>query len=221
MKKKKTAKQLNLERKFSNALRALWRKAKSMSKRGYIIDITFPEKPKRVTEASIRRIKKVSSQLYKKSEFINPKTGEVLSGEAGRKFERKTVAQKAAETRRRNLARKNAPYDWQIALQWLYGIVEQVNARASVQVSKAIQDIIDSAIVRTSEQAVGLAVVHSKEDIQASIDAIADFSYGAQADKYSYALTNLSMLLGGGAPTASQLSDYESADEDGAYEYRQ
>ena len=219
-KKRNSARQINLDRRYSNALRALWRKARSMSSRGYVIDITFPEKPKKVTEASIRRVQKVSAQLYKKSEYISSQNGEVLSGEAGRQLERKTAAKKAAETRRKNLARKNAPYDWQIALQWLYGIVEQVNARASAQVANAIQDIIDSAIVRSSEQAVGLVIVHSQDDIKASIDAIADFSYGAQADKYSYALTNLSLLLGGGAPTAAQLSDYESADEDGAYEYR-
>ena len=222
MKKKKSTKKAILERKYSNAVRALWRKARRMSMRGYVIDTIFFDKPKRVTAASIRRVKKESEELYKKSEYIVPDTGEVLSGEEGRKLERRVAAQKAARTRKIKAERSKSSvrYNWQIAMDWLNDIVEHVDAKGSLKVSSAIRDIIDSAVVCTSEREVGLAIVNAEQEIRELIESIAESSYSAQSTQYSLSLIQLSNLLGGGPLSASQLAEYESADEDGGYEYR-
>lgn len=204
---------------YRKAVSAFFRKARSMAKRGYVIDATLPKEPKKITEASIRRIKKVSSELYKKSSFVTEE-GKVISGEAGRKYERKRSARKAVETRKRHKIEQSIRYDWEIAFEWLEELVERVAQKGSKQVASAINDIVNAAVVRSSEREVGLAVVSQQDDVRQSIEEIAEYSYSAQSTQYSYALTRLSQLLGGGALTASQLSEYESEDEDGDYEYR-
>ena len=81
-----------------------------MARRGYVIDAVLPKEPKKITEASVRRIKKISSNLYKKSYYVTEE-GEVISGEEGRKYERSRAARKAAETRKRKKQESSIRYD--------------------------------------------------------------------------------------------------------------
>lgn len=204
---------------YRKAVSAFFRKGRSMAKRGYVIDAVLPKEPKKITEASVRRIKKISSNLYKKSYYVTEE-GEVISGEEGRKYERSRAAKKAAETRKRKKQESSIRYDWQIAFDWLEGIIEKVTEKGSPRVASAIHDIVDAAVIRTSEREVGMIIVSQQDEVLQSIQEIAESFYSAQSGKYSYALSKLSQILGGGALTAYQLSDYESADEDGEYEYR-
>lgn len=204
---------------FRKAVSAFFRKARSMAKRGYVIDAVLPKEPKKITEASVRRIKKISANLYKKSYYVTEE-GEVISGEEGRKYERSRSAKKAAETRKRKKQESSIRYDWQIAFDWLEGIIQKVTEKGSERVASAIRDIVDAAVIRSSEREVGMIIVSQQDEVRQSIEEIAESFYSAQSGKYSYALSKLSQILGGGALTAAQLSDYESADEDGEYEYR-
>ena len=204
---------------FRKAVSAFFRKARSMAKRGYVIDAVLPKEPKKITEASVRRIKKISSDLYKKSYYVTEE-GEVISGEEGRKYERSRSAKKAAETRKRKKQESSFKYDWQIAFDWLEGIIKQVEERGMERVASAIRDIVDAAVIRTSEREVGMIIVSQQAEVLQSIQEIAEAFYSAQSGKYSYAVSKLSQLLGGGTITAAQFSEYESADEDGEYEYR-
>ena len=204
---------------YRKAVSAFFRKGRSMAKRGYVIDAVLPKEPKKITEASVRRIKKISSNLYKKSYYVTEE-GEVISGEEGRKYERSRAAKKAAETRKRKKQESSIRYDWQIAFDWLEGIIQKVTEKGSERVASAIRDIVDAAVIRSSEREVGMIIVSQQDEVRQSIEEIAESFYSAQSGKYSYALSKLSQILGGGALTAAQLSDYESADEDGEYEYR-
>lgn len=206
---------------YRKAVSAFFRKGRSMARRGYVIDAVLPKEPKKITEASVRRINKISSNLYKKSYFVTEE-GEVISGEEGRKYERSKAAKKAAETRKRNKRIGEIPirYDWEIAFDWLEGIIKQVEERGMERVANAIRDIVDAAVIRTSEREVGMIIVSQQAEVLQSIQEIAEAFYSAQSGKYSYAVSKLSQLLGGGAITAAQFSEYESADEDGEYEYR-
>ena len=204
---------------YRKAVSAFFRKARSMVRRGYVVNTVLPNEPKKITEASVRRIKKISSNLYKKSSYVTEE-GKVISGEKGRKYERSRAAKKAAETRKRHKQERLVRYDWQIAFEWLEDIIERVVQKGNKNVASAIDDIVNAAVIRTSEREVGLAIVSQQDDVRQSIEAIAEYAYSAQSTKYSYALSTLSQLLGGGALTAAELSDYESADEDGEYEYR-
>ena len=215
--KRKTVRQV--VKAYRKAVSNFFRKARSMAKRGYVIDAVLPKEPKKITEASVRRIKKISSDLYKKSYYVTEE-GEVISGEEGRKYERSRSAKKAAETRKRKKQESSIKYDWQIAFDWLEGIIKQVEERGMERVANAIRDIVDAAVIRTSEREVGMIIVSQQGDVLQSIQEIAEAFYSAQSGKYSYAVSKLSQLLGGGTITAAQFSEYESADEDGEYEYR-
>lgn len=204
---------------YRKAVSAFFRKGRSMARRGYVIDAVLPKEPKKITEASVRRIKKISANLYKKSYYVTEE-GEVISGEEGRKYERSRAAKKAAETRKRKKQESSIRYDWQIAFDWLEGIIQKVTEKGSERVASAIRDIVDAAVIRSSEREVGMIIVSQQDEVRQSIEEIAESFYSAQSGKYSYALSKLSQILGGGALTAAQLSDYESADEDGEYEYR-
>ena len=63
---------------------------KSAEMRGFRFpEHVIPEKPKRVTSASVSRIKKITPEaLYKKAKYYDPLTDSLLSGTAGRKIER-------------------------------------------------------------------------------------------------------------------------------------
>ena len=204
---------------YRKAVSAFFRKGRSMARRGYVIDAVLPKEPKKITEASVRRIKKISANLYKKSYYATEE-GEVISGEEGRKYERSRSAKKAAETRKRKKQESSIRYDWQIAFDWLEGIIQKVTEKGSERVASAIRDIVDAAVIRTSEREVGMIIVSQQGEVLQSIQEIAEAFYSAQSGKYSYAVSKLSQLLGGGAITAAQFSEYESADEDGEYEYR-
>ena len=204
---------------YRKAVSAFFRKGRSMARRGYVIDAVLPKEPKKITEASVRRIKKISANLYKKSYYVTEE-GEVIRGEEGRKYERSRSAKKAAETRKRKKQESSIRYDWQIAFDWLEGIIQKVTEKGSERVASAIRDIVDAAVIRSSEREVGMIIVSQQDEVRQSIEEIAESFYSAQSGKYSYALSKLSQILGGGALTAAQLSDYESADEDGEYEYR-
>lgn len=91
-------------------------------KRGYIFDAgTLPEIPKKITAASVRRLKALTpKELYKKSRVVIEETGEIISGTKARNIERSISAQKAAHTRRTKTTRTD-----KTAGAWDEGIIRQ------------------------------------------------------------------------------------------------
>ena len=60
-----------------------------MTKRGYDVPELLPKIPKKITEASVRRLKKLTTEkLYKESRFIDIETGEILTSKEGQALER-------------------------------------------------------------------------------------------------------------------------------------
>lgn len=101
-KKRQTAEQQAINKAYAkerNRVKSFVRRAE---KRGY----SFPESivpsiPKRKTEASIRKLKKLTKEvLYSKASYGGEATfGEIVSGKEGLKLERQLRAKRAAETR--------------------------------------------------------------------------------------------------------------------------
>lgn len=103
-----TVKQYNKELK---RIRQFIRRAE---KRGYKFeDNIIPKKPKKITQGSIRKLKKINPDyLYKKSVYGGEATqGEIVFGLAGRKAERSLSAKRAAYTRKINKSKASAPTD--------------------------------------------------------------------------------------------------------------
>ena len=73
-------------------------------KRGYRFDSEFKNQ---LTELSTQKLKNLTpKKLYEKSQAISEETGKVITGTERRKEERKEVARKAQETRRRHKAER-------------------------------------------------------------------------------------------------------------------
>lgn len=65
------------------------RQINRMTKRGYDVPQLLPKIPKLITQASVRRLKKITTEkLYKESRFIDIETGEILTSKEGRALER-------------------------------------------------------------------------------------------------------------------------------------
>lgn len=90
------------EREYNKERRRIERQINRMSQRGYDVkENVLPPRPKRVTQASVNRLKKITApKLYEKSCYIDRETGEILSGKEGQKLEQQARARRAAETRK-------------------------------------------------------------------------------------------------------------------------
>lgn len=65
------------------------RQINRMTNRGYDVPELLPKIPKKITEASVRRLKKLTTEkLYKESRFIDIETGEILTSKEGQMLER-------------------------------------------------------------------------------------------------------------------------------------
>lgn len=86
---------------YNKQRKALRQKINRAKKRGYIFsDDLMPSIPKRPTKSSISRLRKLSKELYKHAQYVDVETGELLTGQAGRKFEKQKAAYKAKQTRK-------------------------------------------------------------------------------------------------------------------------
>lgn len=83
---------------------------KRAEKRGYIFPKNaLPKIPKTIKRESLNRLKNITpKQLYKKAKYKSPLSdNKIVSGEEGRRLERKESARKAQQTRKRNKEKKN------------------------------------------------------------------------------------------------------------------
>ena len=91
-------------KKKSQQLKRIRRFILRAEKRGYRFDTVFKNQ---LTELSTQKLKNLTpKKLYEKSQAISEETGKVITGTERRKEERKEVARKAQETRRRHKAER-------------------------------------------------------------------------------------------------------------------
>lgn len=102
-KKRQSAKQQAINKAYAKERNRVKSFVSRAEKRGYIFpESIIPSIPKRKTEASIRKLKKLTKEmLYSKASYGGEATfGEIVSGKEGLKFERQLRAKRAAETRK-------------------------------------------------------------------------------------------------------------------------
>lgn len=95
---------MTVKQEYQKLRRSLQRQIRELEKRGYFFPAgsPLPETPKKITRASVRRLEKIKSELYKKARWKDPITGNETSGVRGRDIENERRARKSAETRKRN-----------------------------------------------------------------------------------------------------------------------
>lgn len=79
-------KQSQAEKEYKKELQRIKRSAKRIESLGYNIeDFEIPPKPHKVTQASVRRLKKITAEdIYKQAQYIDLETGEIKTGKAKR-----------------------------------------------------------------------------------------------------------------------------------------
>lgn len=103
----KRVKQTPAERDYSKQLKRIKQFIRRAEKRGYqFSEDVLPQKPKRVTQASVRKLAKLTPEkLYQKAVYGGlASEGEIVPATEGVKLERSLRAKKAAETRKYRLA---------------------------------------------------------------------------------------------------------------------
>lgn len=95
------------QRAYAKQVKRIKQFIRRAEKRGYQFpENVLPQKPKRVTQASIRKLVQLTPEkLYQKAVYGGEASfGEIVKGTEGLKLERKVRAQKAAQTRKYRLA---------------------------------------------------------------------------------------------------------------------
>lgn len=111
---RKAKKKTPLQLEYAKQRKRVQQFIRRAEKRGYEFQPNIvPDKPKRITKASVERLKKLTPEvLYKKAEYGGEATmGEVVPALEGRKRERQLAGQRAAETRKalKSLEKYTAP----------------------------------------------------------------------------------------------------------------
>lgn len=99
------------ERAYSAQVKRIKNFIRRAEKRGYIFnENTLPTKPKRITQASVRRLQRLTpQQLYKKAQYSGQLSeGKTVSAQTGLQLEKRARIEKAKETRKRNIEVKKA-----------------------------------------------------------------------------------------------------------------
>lgn len=112
----KKRKQTEAEKLYTKQLKRIKQFIRRAEKRGFVFkEDIIPQKPKKVTKASVRKLEKLKPEkLYKKSLYVDESTGEIKEAQKRLKEERKQRAIKAAKTRkqrqkdRRNWTKEDA-----------------------------------------------------------------------------------------------------------------
>lgn len=78
------------QREYNKNRRRIKQAINRLEKRGYIVpENTLPKIPKRITNASVRRLEKINLDfIYKKSRFVDVTTGEIFEGIQGKEREK-------------------------------------------------------------------------------------------------------------------------------------
>lgn len=211
--------------------RRIQRFIRNTTKRGYIIpENILPGIPKRVTRASVSRLKKITPEkIYSKSQYVSRETGEIKTGKAGRAEERKAASKKAAETRRRKEETSRAKKEYiprasDIILTNLRETL--VNFVPSGQMSRLMQEnavnnrnyalgILDDATKELGEEQVAKNI--QKNALQLS-RLIEEILYSSDRQKVKFSLVEFYNIIHDGEPdfeTNMRLSEEQETIETG------
>lgn len=207
---------------YNKVRAALRRQVRSMEKRGYFWrEQVIPDKPKKITAASVRRLQKVKEKLYESARYRLP-SGEETGGRYARDFERRMAAKKAAQTRKRKgdsappPPTPPSPHQEDIYLQRIMRIVNDIGTRHPAAAALLLDEIENEIDAPTEEEkkANRVRVARQLDDAGThQIEMLAvEAWYHRMESSGMRALSELRMILSGGViPTAEELKDLNAA----------
>lgn len=89
--------QSDAEKAYNKQIKRIRQFVRRAERRGYVFSETIiPQKPKKITQASVRRLQSITpARMYKKAEYMDYSTGELISGTKARKAEKQAQQLKA------------------------------------------------------------------------------------------------------------------------------
>ena len=100
--------QSDAEKAYNKQIKRIRQFVRRAERRGYIFPETIiPQKPKKITQASVRRLQSITpARMYKKAEYMDYSTGELISGTKARKAEKQAQQLKALISRAQKRVQK-------------------------------------------------------------------------------------------------------------------
>lgn len=149
------------QQKWKELVRKINRRIRNIEKRGYEVDIDIPEQPKRITKKMLNSFERLGSleNIYKNAEYIDQETGEVLSGEEGRRLERSRAARKG---------RLRKEYNEQDRLKFVDVVISTYREYIlsfPTKVSNIVLHALNNAINSAGKEAVALALQEKTESL--------------------------------------------------------
>ena len=222
---------------WQKELRRITRFIKSATKRGFIFPDINIQQPKKITKASVNKLKKITPKsLYKKANYITQDTGEIISGTAGRTLERKRAAAKGIQTKKSQYGSRgkkgqssatSAPHDYDIIISNLHDFVDSLEPepRGNSPLIKAWMEghkRVIHDLLYEQEEIEGTAnfgyklekMANQGQNIQ---DAIYNVIFSSTQEQYTINLAEFIHILRGHALSAEELKDIENLSSDISY----
>lgn len=220
---------------YNAELRRINRALSRLQKRGYTIQTPFlPEKPEQITAQNIEELQAITTPtLYQYLTYRDIATGQILTGEQGRKLERQRAAQKGVETRQRksyelpdgtvDIVRAPEPT---IEYEVLQNVREQIAhwtpnqiwSPYFAEVKRQDKNILDRMIEGACRQE-GEEVVAARLEAQATrvYDLVEGILYQSKEELVQTDLTNMAEILYGRGlndEESKRLTEYSETLED-------
>lgn len=100
--------QSDAEKAYNKQIKRIRQFVRRAEQRGYVFSETIiPQKPKKITQASVRRLQSITpARMYKKAEYMDYSTGELISGTKARRAEKQAQQLKALISRAQKRVQK-------------------------------------------------------------------------------------------------------------------
>lgn len=223
---KKSKKLSTTQKEYQKQVKRIKQFISRAEKRGYRFEnkeSLIPPKPKRITQASIRKLKEIKPiTLYKKSTYLTD-TGEVVKGTIGRTIERKESARKGAQKRKQKLqqlfsARAKTPSSqplptiYDILNDVVYNnILDMINnvARDHQKASAKLKALLDHEIDQFGKTNVLKALMNSPQDAIESAQVALNYNPGDT--RHDDAIRELDLLIRGSIPTIEESKELQNS----------
>lgn len=145
---------MEIKNEYRRVRRNLLARIKRLEKKGYDVEVKVPKIPKKITEASIRRLNKMDSGWLKKHSFApDVETGEKIN------YYQKSYRNKQKK-QKPDKKHKNIPHDYELALDRFYEIIDMYPERSYM----FIKARLDSLVAVYGQKVVGLKLKNMIEN---------------------------------------------------------
>lgn len=145
---------------------------RNANKRGFIFPLdTIPSQPGRITEAAISRLRDLTpARMYSLGQYIDPETGEIMSGTKGRTLERRRAAKKRYKN---SQAPKIPPPSGEpntpdALWKWIWGQIDSYDTGGS----KALRDFMSRAQIMYGLDKIKSNLFKMKEETMSQVEII-------------------------------------------------